>query len=419
MQPNPSSAPQPPRADTPPSRRRAHLALFIFALTGGGAQRRTLTLARAFAERGLRVDLVVVSGHGPLVREVPDNVRLVVLHPHWRRVAAGLERRVNLRGLETLVSIPALAGYLRRERPDVLLSAASHVNLVAVWARRLARVPLRLVLRASNEPLGYPAMWPVGQRAIRRFLRWMAKRVYPWADAVIAVSDGVGDAIARLTEMPRARIVTVYSPIVTPDLFAQAREPIAHPWLAPGQPPLVLGIGTLKIQKDFATLIRAFARLRRTQPARLVILGDGPLRPVLERLVHSLGLEADVALPGYVDNPYAWMARASVFVLSSAWEGLPGVLVEAMACGCPVVSTDCASGPSEILDKGLYGPLVPVHDPVALADAIGSVLDEPLPAEPLRLRASAFSLGPAVDAYLRVLLRDGEGAGRTRLSPTA
>jgi len=415
MQPIPTSTPQAARVGPLPSRqwarRRAHLALFIFALTGGGAQRRTLTLARAFAERGLRVDLVVVSRHGSLVREVPDNVRLVVLHSHWGRVVARLERRVNLRGVETLVSIPALARYLRRERPDVLLSAASHVNLVAVWARRLARVPLRLVLRASNEPLGYPEMWPYAQRAIRRFLHWTAKRVYPWADAVIAVSDGVADGIARLTGMPRRKIVTVYSPIVTPQLFVQAREPVAHPWLAPGEPPVVLGVGTLKIQKDFETLIRAFARLRASRPARLVILGNGALRPALERLVRELGLEADVALPGYVDNPYAWMARAAVFVLSSAWEGLPGVLVEAMACGCPVVSTDCASGPSEILEKGLYGPLVRVRDSGALADAIASVLDAPLPPERLRVRASEFSVAPAVDAYLRVLLPGGEGTG--------
>jgi glycosyltransferase involved in cell wall biosynthesis len=220
---------------------------------------------------------------------------------------------------------------------------------------------------------------------------------------VIAVSRGVADDIVGLTQMPRERITTIYNPIVIPDLRAKERAPVPHPWLMTREVPVVLGVGKLKIQKDFPTLIRAFARLRAERPAKLVILGDGPQRGNLEGLVHELGLDADVALPGYVENPYAWMARASVFVLSSAWEGLPGVLIEAMACGCPVVSTDCASGPSEILGKGVYGPLTPVRDDRALAQSIASVLDYPPDPERLRARASEFSLEPAIDAYLDVL----------------
>jgi glycosyltransferase involved in cell wall biosynthesis len=383
----------------------------------GGAQRRTLTLASAFAERGLRVDLVVVSGHGELVRELPSAVRLVALHPGWRRAIAALEPRMRLRGLETFASIPALAAYLRRERPEVLLSAASHANLVAIVARRLSRVPVRLVLRASNDPRGVPELWPSAQRVIRGFLRWMLRRIYPWADAVIAVSRGVADDIVELTNMPRERITTIYNPIVIPELRAKQRAPVAHPWLATREVPVVLGVGKLKLQKDFPTLIRAFARLRAQRPAKLVILGDGPQRGDLERLVHELGLVADVALPGYVENPYAWMARASVFALSSAWEGLPGVLIEAMACGCPVVSTDCASGPAEILENGVYGPLTPVRDDRALAESIAAVLDSPPDPERLRARASEFSLKPAIDAYLDVLFP--EGGLRSSTPPSA
>ena len=409
--PTAASAAQP----EPPAR---HIAVFIFALTAGGAQRRTLTLVRGFAERGHRVDLVVVSDEGALAQETPPGVRRIVLHAGWKRAFGALARRINLRGLETLGSIPSLVGYLRRERPEVLLSAASHVNLVALWSRRLAGIPVRLVLRASNDPLGYPELWPRAQRVIRLFLRWMAGRVYPWADAIIAVSQGVADDIARLANIPRERITTIYNPVTTPELVAKAREPVSHPWLAPGSPPLVLGVGKLKLQKDFETLIRAFARVRQTREARLVILGEGGQRGALEALVRELALERDVALPGYVDNPWAWMARAAVFVLSSAWEGLPGVLIEAMACGCPVVSTNCASGPSEILEAGAYGPLVPVRDPCLLADAIAQSLASAPDPERLRARAASFSVGPAVDAYLDVLLARGAGSSLTRPSST-
>jgi glycosyltransferase involved in cell wall biosynthesis len=388
--------------------RPRHLAVFIYGLTGGGAQRRTMTLADEFAKRGHRVDLVVVNPGGPLVRELSPAVHFTVLKSRWRRVLALLARSVNVRGLETLLSIPALAGYLRRERPDVLLSAASHVNLVAVWAHRFARVPVRLVLRASNDPSGNPRLWPRAERPVRLFLRGMAGRVYPRADAIIAVSNGVGDSLARLTGLPRERITTIYNPLMTDAIQARSREPVAHPWLQGEGPPVVLGAGKLKFQKDFGTLVRAFGRVRARQPARLVILGDGPRRGGLEALVQKLGLEADVELPGHVDNPWSWMARASVFALSSAWEGLPGALIEAMACGCPVVSTDCPSGPAEVLEGGVYGPLVPVGDDAALADAIRAVLKDPPDRERMRARAAEFAVGPSIDRYLEVLLGPGD-----------
>jgi glycosyltransferase involved in cell wall biosynthesis len=182
-----------------------------------------------------------------------------------------------------------------------------------------------------------------------------------------------------------------------------ARAAVDHPWLVAGGPPVVLGVGKFKLQKDFALLIRAFARVRGSRPARLIILGDGPRRDELEGLVNRFGLTADVALPGVVDNPYAWMSRASVFVLSSAWEGLPGVLIEAMACGCPVVSTDCPSGPAEILDRGKFGSLVPVGDEQAMADAILATLANPPSGESLRVRARLFSIDVAVTRYLELL----------------
>jgi glycosyltransferase involved in cell wall biosynthesis len=383
--------------------RTRHIAIFMYQLTGGGAQRRALVLANALAARGHRVDFVLISAQTRFRDELSPAVRLLCLEsPEWGGLHARLHRLLPYRWVRVYLGMLPLIRYISRERPAVLLSAANRVTLAAVLAWRLAGRPLPLVLRASNYPLANLDLWPPLRGAVRQYLRWLANRIYPDADAVIAVSDGVAEAIIRLTGLSRARITTIYNPVVDAALLEKTREPIEHPWFAPGEPPVVLSVGRFRIQKDFPTLIRAFALVRRARPARLMILGDGTQRRALESLVKSLGLGSDVALPGYAENPLPRMRRASVFVLSSAWEGLPGVLIEALAAGCPVVSTDCPSGPSEILDRGAYGPLVPSRDPDALAQAILSVLENPPDRERLRRRAELFSVDVAVDKYLAV-----------------
>jgi glycosyltransferase involved in cell wall biosynthesis len=229
-----------------------------------------------------------------------------------------------------------------------------------------------------------------------------ARLFYPWADAVIAVSEDVARDLSKVTGMPRERIVTIPNPVVTLELKEKARAPLDHPWYRPGQPPVVLGVGRLVSAKDFPTLLRAFARLRATRPVRLMILGEGKGRAGLAALAEQLGIVGDVQFPGYVDNPFSYMARSAVFVLSSAWEGLPGVLIEAMACGCPIVSTDCP-GAAEILGGGVHGPLVPVGDDAALAMAVASVLDSSPKREQLRARAGRFGVDRATERYLDVL----------------
>jgi glycosyltransferase involved in cell wall biosynthesis len=232
-------------------------------------------------------------------------------------------------------------------------------------------------------------------------------RTYPFADAVVAVSSELADDLSAVAGLPRGLIRTVYNPVVGPELPALAAEPAGHPWLRPGGPPVVLGAGRLVEQKDFPTLLRAFALVRRERPARLVILGEGPAgaREGLAALAAGLGVAADLDLPGFVANPYAYMARAAAFALSSLHEGLPGVLIQALACGCPVVSTDCPSGPREILDGGRYGRLVPVGDHEALARAILACLDDPSGREERVARAAAFGLERAVDRYLELIGR--------------
>lgn len=374
---------------------RRRLALFIFSLSGvGGEQRRMMTLARAFAARGHEVDLVAVRSEDSPRQELSPFVRLITLKPWWTHIP------LVSTGRWTMATVPALAKYLRRERPTAMLSSSHLINVAAPWARSLANVRTTLVLRIMTQ-LSRPT---VNLRT--RFRLWQARVFYPRADAIIANSNGVADDVACVTGFPREHIMTIYDPVVTPDLQEKVRAPLDHPWFAPGSPPLLLAVGRLTPQKDFPTLLKAFARVRNVRPARLLILGEGKERMKLEALARVLGVDAHVAMPGFILNPFPYMRRATMLVMSSVYEGLPGVLIEAMACGCPVVSTDCPSGPGEILDRGAYGALVPVGDDAALAKAILATLDRPPDRSRLSARAALFSEDGKADEYLRTLSPD-------------
>jgi len=358
------------------------IAVFVPSLRGGGAERVMLDLAHGFAERGITTDLVLPQAEGPYLSDVRSDVRVVDL----------ASRRV-------LASLPGLMRYLRRERPDALLSTLTHANLIALWARRLSGVATRVVVREANT---LTQVTRGAGRDRRRLLPFLARRFYPWADGIVAVSSGVAQDLEASTGIAAGRMHILPNPVVTPELASKAAEALDHPWFQAGQPPVVLGVGRLSRQKDFATLMRAFDRVRRARAAHLMILGEGPERPALKALAAELGLSDQVMLPGFASNPFAYMARAGVFVLSSAWEGMPGALIQAAACGAPVVATDCESGPREVLQGGRYGRLVPVGDPVALAEAILTTLEQPraaVPAEALE----RFTSGAAVNGYLKVL----------------
>lgn len=390
--------------------RPRHFALFIRSLGGGGGERVMVNLARAFAERGYRVDLVLGRAEGLLLREVPDSVRVVDLRTQSALacLTALLKAPRDLCVLAPVLAIPgarsvlrrlpALIHYLRREKPTLMLSALRYGNITALCAVRLAGVPTSLVISEHNTL----ASVRMANRMKKCWIAWLERRFYPRANAIVAVSNGVAEGLAGVTGLNREHITTIYNPVVTPELPELAQAPLTHPWFVPGSPPVLLGVGKFTPQKDFATLLKAFARVRTVRTVRLVILGEGKERATLEALARELGVAGDVDLLGFVRNPFAYMARASVFVLSSAWEGFGNVLAEAMACGCPVVSTDCPSGPAEILDGGVYGPLVPVGDDAALAKAIFSVLERPPDPERMRARAMMFSVDRATDRYLHV-----------------
>jgi glycosyltransferase involved in cell wall biosynthesis len=335
-----------------------------------------VNLIQGMTERGLPVDLVLTAATGVFLAQLPSAVRLVDLRARRLRRTLG-----------------PLARYLRRERPRVLVSSMSHANLVALWAARLARRATPVVVTEHNTVSAVEQGW---------LERGLLRLSYPWASHVVAVSHGVADDLARASGFPRHRVRVVYNPVITPAIMALARQAPDHPWFAPGQPPVILGVGRLTWKKDFPTLIRAFAEVRRRRPARLIILGEGEERAGLEALVGELGLSDDVTLPGYRDNALAYMAGSALFALSSVSEGLPTVLIEALAAGTRVVSTDCPSGPREILQDGRLGALAPVGDPAALGRAMVDTLDRPPGAIPVDALAP-YTRDVAVDNYLRLI----------------
>lgn len=360
------------------------IALFLPDLVGGGAEAVMLHLASGLLAQGHAVDLVLVRRNGALMSRVPEGVRLI-----------------DLEARRALSAVPALAGYLRRERPQVLLSAL-RANLVAIWAKKLSGVPTRLIVTVHNT-VSVEASKTRDPRV--RLMPAAIRAFYPIADEIVAVSEGSANDLAQATGIARDRIKVIYNPLLNAAFHEKASQPVDHPWFTEDQPPVILSVGRLAPQKDFATLLRAFALLRQRRAARLVVLGEGPERERLTALARELGIDSDLEMPGFVGNPPAYMRRASAYALSSQWEGLPSVLVEALACGLPVVSTDCPSGPRELLCDGRYGLLTPMSDPAALCDGLCKALDGTAPApSPECLRP--FEVATATEEYLRLMLPD-------------
>ena len=360
------------------------VSVFVPTLTGGGAERVMLTLAEGFADRGMDTDLVLVNARGAYVDEVPDSVNLV-----------------DLQSRRALTAIPKFSMYLLRRRPQVVLSTLPTANVLALGGKVIMAGRVRVVVRVANNYSERLAHGGFKQRVVWRIL-WS---LLPLADALVTVSRGVQDDIRTLAPHAAHKMVTIYNPTFSARNLELAGEDPEHPWLCHNREvPVVLAAGRLTAAKDHATLIRAFAQLRSWEPARLVILGEGPERSNLRHLARELEVSDHVNMPGFVSNPFSYMARADVFVLPSRHEGFPNVLVQAMSCGTPVISTQCRSGPDEILKDGELGYLVPVGDSIGMANAIREELKCPHAAGRLIERASDFTVSASVDRYLEVML---------------
>lgn len=359
------------------------IAIFLPSVRGGGAERAMTNLANAFALRRYNVDMVLASAEGPYLTDLDSTVRVV-----------------DLKCSRVMLSLPGLVKYLRRARPDAMISAMSHANVIAVVARSVCGAQMPLVVTEHTSTTS--STW-IATDLRNRTVRMLMKRTYPAARAVTVVADAMARDLASRLKMEESRLVTIHNPVVTRKLAIHAAEQPQHPWMGNYTSPVILAVGRLTKAKDFPTLIHAMAELRaKGRPERLIILGDGEERGALENLIEDLALTDRIDLPGFVINPFAFMSRAALFVLSSRWEGLPTVLIEAMACGAPVVSTDCPTGPAEILENGEWGALVPVGDADALAQAMIEMLDR-RDRPDVRRRATDFSEDRAVSHYLEVL----------------
>jgi len=367
-----------------------------------------ITLANEFAERGFEVDLLVAQKEGPLLETVSDKVRVV-----------------DLRASRLLWALWPVVKYLRHTRPETLIGSMEHVVIISVLAKWLSWSRVRIISRVANTL----SVSLQGTKWYRKALRKYGAFVfYRLVDRVVCNSQGSADDLARTLWLARERIRVIYNPTVTPALLEKAKEVPDHPWLNTDDQKVILGVGRLHPQKDFATLIRALAVLKHSFNTthspnkhsnirknigiskfdlKLIILGEGEERARLEGLIKELNLEGEVDLPGFADNPYAFMAHCDVYVLSSRWEGLPNTLIEALAVGTPVVATDCPSGPGEILEGGNYGRLVPVSDPPALAEAIVKALTAPPNPEKLKARAREFAVEYSAERYLELVERRG------------
>lgn len=349
-----------------------------------GVDRIINNLVPALAAHGHPVDLLQVDGHGPYLKHVPANVSVI-----------------RLETSHAYSSLWPLVKYLRSKRPAAILSDKDRVNRVALLAAKIAGVPLRVAVRTGTTVTRDLQ----ARGTVNRLMHFVSMRyLYRWADAIIVPSHGAAVDLAGFAGVSLQRIRVLPSPVVRADLLRLAAEPVDHPWFADAGPPVVLGVGELCLRKDFATLLRAFAKVQRQSPCRLLILGEGRQRQALLELARELEIDQSVALPGFIVNPFAYMAKAALFVLASTCEGSPVALMEALGVGVPVVATDCPSGPREVLANGRYGRLAPVGDADALADAMLATLAEPPDRTFLQEAARAYTVQASAEKYLQALL---------------
>lgn len=343
-------------------------------LGGGGVQRVLVNLAGGMAERGLDVQVCTLE----------DAPATLALPPGVRHRALG--------GRHLVGAVARLRSVVTTERLDALVGGITRANLAIV---AVARRPVRTLLTKH-----LPVDMLSSSAARRRVLRTVIRLAYARADAVVAVSAGTYESLVAIG-MPIARLHRIANPVLGSNVDARCAAPVDDPWLAAGGPPVIVAAGRLVAQKDFATLLSAFALVRAQADARLLVLGDGPDRGALARRAAALGLAADVRFAGHVPDVLPYFARAAVVATTSRWEGLPTTIIEALAAGASVVATDCRTGPREILRDGALGALVPVGDAEAVAGAIIAAFATPHPVDASLL--DRYRIQAATDAYLRVL----------------
>lgn len=362
------------------------ISIYTPLLTGRGSSRTVLQLARGFIDREFNVDLVLANAEGELKGEIPSEARVI-------------DFDIDTQYPITLTALPKMVEYLRSDPPPVLISTTGGANVVPLVADRLVGANTQIIAKGGVESK---------RERIKNgdwrglFMSTLVGWTYRWADKVVMGERNSADKFLQTAPEIRDMLHIIHQPVITDEILSKSHKPIEHQWLDSDEVPVVLAVQRLEEPKDTETLIRAFSRLRNQRDVRLVILGEGDKRPELESLITELELEDSVSMPGFVNNPYKYLRNADLFVLSSKKETLPNALIEAMACGCPVVATDSPpGGVSEILEGGKWGELVPVSSPEAMAAAMQRELCNRV--EGIEDRANHYSLDRTIDLYLEAI----------------
>lgn len=356
------------------------MLLVCKGLTGGGAELSMLRLAENFLGRGFDVRIAVLKKKGSLLEMIPSGVEVDEIG--WGRFGY----------------LPRLARYLRQHRTDAIISFMTSTNVMVILGQFLSPSFRRVVVSEHNA---YSRSIKI-RRGTVKLTYMLAPLAYLWSRRVICVSRGVEDDLHQSMRLPRSLTTTVYNPVITEALLSSANQPPDHPWLREKTCPVLLAVGRLEPQKNYPLMLEAIARVRAQRPVRLIILGEGNQRGDIEKEIERLGLQDCVDLAGFRRDAMAFMHAADAFVLSSNWEGLSNVLIEALAVGCPVISTDAPHGPREVLQDGKWGHLVPVGDPAALTEAIEATLDDPGDPGPRTAWARGFSVDACAERYLEI-----------------
>ena len=364
------------------------IAFFLHDLRGGGVERISVHLANAMRRMGHAVTLVLVNKCGNPAYFDAINPEIPVVELPQKR---------------TLTSAFGFRQYIQRHKPDLIISALTHINVSTLLSVKFMKSKPHIFVIEHNHQIERQLNGKVENLglAVRLAFR-LVPYLYPDADTVGAVSDGIRKSLSTAIKIPRERINVLNNPVKIPKADELSNRSTVPTQLSAQQIPFILGVGALSFEKNFSLLIEAFKRVRRKRPLKLIIAGEGPKRPELERQARDTGYENDIHLPGFVDDPYALMREAKLLALTSKWEGLPTVLIEAMALGRSVVATDCPSGPSEILMGGSLGCLVPPNDAEALAHSIERTLDAPQNPTELMRRAADFAPEATAGRYLDV-----------------
>jgi glycosyltransferase involved in cell wall biosynthesis len=365
---------------------RPRIAFFLQNLRYGGAQKVTINIANGLTARGYHVDLVTANFEGDFVSDVNSGLHVVDLDVP------------SVAGLGVLAGVPRLKTYLETTKPDILIAGQTHANIAAALAARIAKVSPQVTLTEHSA-------YGRSEGLKDWFTNTLASYVYTLADEVVGVSGGVVESIVENTRVDPAKTSVLYNPIDLESVRARSKEPVDDKWLSNPEIDSIVSVSRLESQKNLSLLLRAFKIVHEQHPStRLIVVGKGSERRRLGELARSLEIEDVVSFPGYVDNPYAYMRHSAVFVLSSRYEGLPTVLIEALACGCSIVSTDCPYGPREILVDGEYGRLTPVDDESALANAIEEMLEDPADSQESVERSEHFTMSNGIDRYESYIL---------------